>query len=1080
MTEAHLPLVSCIMPTANRRQFVPQAIRYFLAQDYPNRELVVLDDGAEPVGDLMPDDPRIRYIRLSGQRTLGQKRNECVEASQGDLIMHWDDDDWMAPHRISYQVGALLQAGAEVCSLQNLLFYEPASGKSWLYKYPQSQKRWLAGGPLLYTRAFWKRSPFPAIQVGSDTRFVWSHNLDKAVVLPDYTFYVAMIHQANTSQKDRRGPYWTGWGGNMAKLLGPDLAFYQRQDGAKPLTPQDATLPVNDHKVNSVSLRKSINMNEQSKLPQYQKPTRIGYILLNFSPLSETFIRREIMGLCQAGHKVFVYTHYYTRDSLVKIPDEPNLTVRQVSFNYSSSALRKAVELDNIEHLHSSLMWLAHRATYEVASALQIPFTLTAYSGHDIFTARNTDFYYRVSRDSLCEGIIVEDDFMRDWLANRLQAEPAKLVTMANSFDTELYRRTQPYRPSDKVIILAIARFVEKKGLWYLVQAFNRLSASQSNLELWLAGNGPEESRLRQAAGSNAGIKFLGAVTEEETRRLYEQADIFCLPCVQTASGDADGIPTSILEAMAFEMPVVASNLLSACCYIENGKEGFLVQPGDVADLAQALGQLCQDSDLRIKLGLAGRTRVTELCDLKGNLRKLESLILQGRLRRWRAKLDALIQYRQTYSAEREAYYNECRRKAIEYFAPGGHILDLGCGQGKLRFHLPPGTGYTGCDPLPLSNAPDFNFVVAAGEALPFSEASFDGVIIYAVLPNVLSVEAVLKEACRVLKPGGRLYLQECVNDPNPIHLNHFTRESLGRLVSQHFEILDSRSAGQQLWWMKCRKPDSARLEVVAEKPLVSIALTTYNRAEYLPTAINSVLNQTYQPVEVVVVDDGSSDHTRQVLEHYGSRIKVAFNEQNRGIAYSKNLALRMTAESARFVGMLDSDDYFHPKFVERCAGLLEANPAAGLVYADDTLVDSAGRMLRHQPAVAPWSVEGWLRTCNLRGDTWLARRELVMQTRLHDESVLFDVDYDLFYQLLELTTFLHLPEYLVYIRQHSGQTTSRHLEELAKCHARNLVKYGYSPEYAYLRARHHPEWLAAIEEGILLGHKVRTKQLTG
>ncbi len=69
------PLVSCIMPTADRRRFVPQAIRRFLGQDYPSRELVVLDDGADPVADLIPDDPKIRYIRIAAGRSLGEKCN---------------------------------------------------------------------------------------------------------------------------------------------------------------------------------------------------------------------------------------------------------------------------------------------------------------------------------------------------------------------------------------------------------------------------------------------------------------------------------------------------------------------------------------------------------------------------------------------------------------------------------------------------------------------------------------------------------------------------------------------------------------------------------------------------------------------------------------------------------------------------------------------------------------------------------------------------------------------------------------------------------------------------------------------
>jgi glycosyltransferase involved in cell wall biosynthesis len=102
--EPDLPLVSCIMPTADRRGFVPHAIRYFLAQDYPNKELVILDDGSDCIADLVPDDPRVRYIRRSGRMPLGAKRNECVRACHGELIMHWDDDDWMAPRRIRCQV----------------------------------------------------------------------------------------------------------------------------------------------------------------------------------------------------------------------------------------------------------------------------------------------------------------------------------------------------------------------------------------------------------------------------------------------------------------------------------------------------------------------------------------------------------------------------------------------------------------------------------------------------------------------------------------------------------------------------------------------------------------------------------------------------------------------------------------------------------------------------------------------------------------------------------------------------------------------------------------------------------------
>src|SRR5262245_31519656 len=144
MNERSQPLVSCVMPTADRRGFVPQAIRYFQQQDYKNKELVIVDDGNESAADLISPDANIRYIRLTGRRSLGAKRNECVEACRGDLIMHWDDDDWMAPRRITYQVEALLREDAEVCGLDRMLFYHVEKDEVWLYHYKSKKSPWLA------------------------------------------------------------------------------------------------------------------------------------------------------------------------------------------------------------------------------------------------------------------------------------------------------------------------------------------------------------------------------------------------------------------------------------------------------------------------------------------------------------------------------------------------------------------------------------------------------------------------------------------------------------------------------------------------------------------------------------------------------------------------------------------------------------------------------------------------------------------------------------------------------------------------------------------------------------------------
>ena len=100
-------------------------------QDYLDAELLILDDGADAIGDLVPAHDRIRYVRETRKANVGVKRNRLCEMARGDVILHWDDDDWAAPWRVRYQVEQLLAAGADVCGLDRVLFYAPASNEAW-------------------------------------------------------------------------------------------------------------------------------------------------------------------------------------------------------------------------------------------------------------------------------------------------------------------------------------------------------------------------------------------------------------------------------------------------------------------------------------------------------------------------------------------------------------------------------------------------------------------------------------------------------------------------------------------------------------------------------------------------------------------------------------------------------------------------------------------------------------------------------------------------------------------------------------------------------------------------------------
>jgi O-antigen biosynthesis protein len=222
------PLVSCIMPTYNRRKFVPQALHYFLRQEYPNCELIILDDGTDAIGDLIPADERIRYIRLHEKTTVGAKRNLACEQARGEIIAHWDDDDWHAPQRLLYQIEALLRESADICGVNSLLFYDMEGGHAWQYVYPRSQRTWLSGSTLCYKRTFWASNRFANIDVGEDSRFVSSNRRQRMTTLGDTTFHIGIIHKQNVSPKNTRGSYWRSYPVEEIRLLmEDDWSFYQ-------------------------------------------------------------------------------------------------------------------------------------------------------------------------------------------------------------------------------------------------------------------------------------------------------------------------------------------------------------------------------------------------------------------------------------------------------------------------------------------------------------------------------------------------------------------------------------------------------------------------------------------------------------------------------------------------------------------------------------------------------------------------------------------------------------------------------------------------------------------------------------
>jgi glycosyltransferase involved in cell wall biosynthesis len=197
-------IVSAIMPTRGRPDFAQAALRCFVEQTWVEKELIVLDDAKQPSfpDGLALDDGSVQYHRVAGLE-IGAKRNICCARASGDIIMHWDDDDYSNPFRMGDQVWRLAQSGKAVTGYCSMRFTD--GPRAWLFSRPD----FALGTSLCYRRDWWEQHPFPAVQVGEDGAFVDAAKAAKQLVVADAGDLMhATIHAGNTSPRQLSGSNW--------------------------------------------------------------------------------------------------------------------------------------------------------------------------------------------------------------------------------------------------------------------------------------------------------------------------------------------------------------------------------------------------------------------------------------------------------------------------------------------------------------------------------------------------------------------------------------------------------------------------------------------------------------------------------------------------------------------------------------------------------------------------------------------------------------------------------------------------------------------------------------------------------
>ncbi len=293
----------------------------------------------------------------------------------------------------------------------------------------------------------------------------------------------------------------------------------------------------------------------------------------------------------------------------------------------------KVKESGRIRHLHAHFCHTATTVAMLAGRMSGVPFSFTAHA-KDIYR-RDMNPGELLQLKMRCARFIVTcTKTNRDYL-KPFSTQEKPVHTIYHGLDLSLFvpssERAQSDKRGDVPLILAAGRMVEKKGFTYLVEACRRLRDQGYEFNCLIIGGGDPQhteaiSSLIASLNLEQIVTLQPAVTQEELRRVYEQATLFTLPCQITESGDRDGIPNVLVEAMAMELPVISTGISGIPELIENRANGLLVPQKDAAALAQAIGELLRDPGTRHKFGRAARITVCRNFDARQNILALKDL----------------------------------------------------------------------------------------------------------------------------------------------------------------------------------------------------------------------------------------------------------------------------------------------------------------------------------------------------------------------------------------------------------------------------------------------------------------------
>jgi len=410
------------------------------------------------------------------------------------------------------------------------------------------------------------------------------------------------------------------------------------------------------------------------KMKQLVRP-KIAYIMSRFPHLPETFILREMNAMVESGWPISLYPLILQEQQVVhpeasswvaqakNLPffswavlaangrylkqnpvrffsiwgrtlkenlQSPNFFLRALALLPKAAYAAQQMEQEGIKHIHAHyathpalVAWIVHQFT-------GIPYSMTVHA-HDIFV--RTAMLTTKLRAATFVAAISEfnreylADMVGTWVRDKIHIVHCGILPDNYLISTNLLESNKP------IEIINIGSLQPYKGQQYLIDACAHLRDWGIPFQCRIIGEGEERRRLEQLIVNHdleGQVKLLGAKTQEEVAALLPTAHCYIQPSIITPLGKMEGIPVSIMEALACELPVIATQLSGIPELVRPNENGYLVPPADALALASMIAEVRQNYEAAKEMAVNGRRLVLQEFELKKNARHLSDLLEQS------------------------------------------------------------------------------------------------------------------------------------------------------------------------------------------------------------------------------------------------------------------------------------------------------------------------------------------------------------------------------------------------------------------------------------------------------------------